>query len=179
MAGSAAALGIHSIAPHGQGQLRVNVGILKAGISRNTIAPNAYLEVEVRGDSDLVAEYGEQRMLQVAQSAAGLYDVTCEIELVGKTISAKSDDAAMDLVMECAKKVPWFKECWPEGSVGGTDDASDMMRRVQENGGIGTYIGLGTTFSTSYHDPKFDFNEEVLLPSVDLFVEIVKKIHLA
>lgn len=177
LAGSAAALGIHSIAPHGQGMLRVNVGILQCGISRNTIAPNAYMELEVRGDSDLVAEYGEQRMLQVVQSAAGLYDVKCDIELVGKTISAKSDDAAIDIVMECAKNVPWFAECWSEGSVGGTDDASDMMRRVQENGGIGTYIGLGATFPTSYHDPKFDFDEDVLLPSVELFEEIVKKIH--
>lgn len=177
LAGSAASLGIHSIAPHGQGQLRVNVGILRCGISRNTIAPNAYMEIEVRGDSDLVAEYGEQRMLQVVQSAAGLYDVDCEVELVGKTISAKADDAAIDIVMECVKNVPWFAECRPEGSVGGTDDASDMMRRVQENGGIGTYIGLGTTFPTSYHDPGFDFDEDVLLPSAELFEEIVKKIH--
>ena len=177
LAGSAAALGIHSIAPHGKGVFRANVGILQCGISRNTIAPNAYMEVEVRGENDEVAEYGEQRMLQVVQSAAGLYDVSCDIELVGKNISARCDDAAMEIVMECVKQVPWFEECWAEGSLGGTDDASDMMRRVQENGGIGTYIGLGTTFPTSFHDPKFDFDEDVLVPSAELFEEIIKKLH--
>ena len=177
LAASTAALGIHSIAPHSQGMFRANVGILRCGISRNTIAPNAYMEVEVRGENDVVAEYGEERMLQIVKSAAGLYDVEYEIELVGKTTSGAADDEAIALVMDCAKEVPWFEELIPIGSVGGSDDASDMLRRVQEHGGIGTYIGLGATFPTSFHDPAFDFDEEVLLPSAELFENIVKRIH--
>jgi aminobenzoyl-glutamate utilization protein A len=61
LAASAASLNIHAIAPHSQGMMRVNVGVLKAGVSRNTIAPNAYLEVEVRGENDTVADYGEDK----------------------------------------------------------------------------------------------------------------------
>lgn len=177
MAGSMAALGIHSIGPHSQGMLRTNVGILRCGISRNTIAPNAYMEIEVRGENDLVAAYGEERMLQIIKSAAECFGVDYEIELVGKTVSGQADQSAMELVLECAREISWFQDCRKEGSVGGSDDASDMIRQVQKNGGIGTYIGLGTTFTSSFHDPKFDFDEDVLVPSAELFACIIRKLH--
>lgn len=177
LAACMAALGIHSIGPHGGGALRVNVGVLNGGLSRNTIADRAYMETETRGENDEVAEYGEMRLLQAARAAAEVYGVDCDIELVGKTTSAQADDAAIDIVMDCAKDIGWFTDLRPIGSVGGTDDASDMMRRVQENGGIGTYIGLGADFTSSFHDPRFDFDEGVLLPALTLFERIIQKLH--
>ncbi|MCT4509564.1 MAG: amidohydrolase [Tepidibacter sp.] len=177
LAASTAALNVHSIAPHSEGMMRVNVGILKAGISRNTIAPNAYLEIEIRGENDTVAEYGEDKMLSIVKGVASVYQLECEIEHVGTTYSAKSDDEAIDFVMNCAKEIPWFKEFELIGSVGGTDDASDMIRRVQKNGGIGTYIGLGADFTAGFHNSSFDFDESILLPSVELFVKLVQQLQ--
>lgn len=177
LAASTAALNIHAIAPHSEGMLRVNVGVLKAGVSRNTIAPNAYLEVEIRGENDTVAEYGEDKMLSIIKGVASVYQLECDVEHVGSTPSAESDDAAIDLVEKCAKEIPWFKEFEKVGSVGGTDDASDMIRRVQKNGGVGTYIGLGADFAASFHHSSFDFDESVMLPSVQLFVRLVQQLQ--
>lgn len=177
LAASTAALNIHAIAPHSEGMLRVNVGTLKAGVSRNTIAPNAYLETEIRGENDIVAAYGEDKMLSIVRGAASVYQLKCEIEHIGSTSSAKSDDEAIDFVMNCAKEIPWFKEFERIGSVGGTDDASDMLRRVQKNGGIGTYIGLGANFAAGFHHSSFDFDESVMLPSVELFVKLVQQLQ--
>lgn len=177
LAACTAALNIHTIAPHSEGMLRVNVGILKAGVSRNTIAANAYLEIEIRGENDIVANYGEDKMLSIVKGVANVYQLECEIEHIGSTTSAKSDDEAIDIVMNCAKEIPWFREYERIGSVGGTDDASDMLRRVQKNGGIGTYIGLGADFVESFHHSAFDFDESVMLPSVELFVKLVKQLQ--
>jgi aminobenzoyl-glutamate utilization protein A len=96
---------------------------------------------------------------------------------VGSTPSAESDDEAIELVMNCAKEIPWFEEFEPVGSVGGTDDASDMIRRVQANGGIGTYIGLGADFAAGFHQSSFDFDESVMLPSVELFVKLIQQLQ--
>ena len=172
-----AALGVHSVAPHSEGMLRLNVGTMRAGSARNAIAANAVLELEVRGVSDAVTDYGEERMRAVVQGAAAMYDVQCEIEVIGRTCSAKSDREAIDIVLNCAHQIPWFTEFHPIGSVGGSDDAAEMLRRVQKNGGVGAYIGLGADFSASFHNGRFDFDENVLEPSVELFEKIIDQLH--
>ena len=179
LAACMAALGVHTIPPHSQGEFHQNVGILRAGSSRNTIASDAYMEIEIRGENDIVAEYGEQRMLSVVEGAAKVYDVKCETILIGKTAAGASDDKAIDIVIKCAKTIPWFTELHSIGSVGGSDDASEMLRRVQEHGGIGTYIGLGADFKSSFHDKAFDFDENILAPAVELFIKITKELHTA
>lgn len=172
-----AAMAIHTIPPHSQGAFHQNVGVIHAGSSRNTIAADSLMELEVRGENDIVAEYGENKMLSIVKGAAEAYQVECKIVLIGKSSSGASDDKAIDIVMRQAKTIPWFTEFHDVGSVGGSDDASEMLRRVQENGGVGTYIGLGTDFTTSFHDNAFDFDEGVLAPSVELFVKIVEDLH--
>ncbi len=177
LAASTAALNIHAIAPHSEGKLRVNVGILKAGVSRNTIAPNAYMELEIRGENEVVASYGEEKMLSIIKGAALTYQLDYSIDHIGSTPSAESDDKAIDLVLSCAKEIPWFNEFELIGSVGGTDDASEMLRKVQENGGFGSYIGLGSEFAAGFHHNAFDFDEAVMLPSVELFVKIARSLQ--
>ncbi len=170
-----AALNVHAIAPHCEGMMRVNVGVLHAGVGRNTIAPEAHMELEVRGENDAIATYAEQKMLSVVRGAADMYQLECEIQVIGKTLSGQSDDAAIEMVMEAAHEIPWYTEFYPVGSVGGTDDASDMMRRVQEHGGIATYIGLGADFAASFHNRAFNFDEDALLPGVELFVKLIQQ----
>lgn len=176
LAACAATMAIHTIPPHSQGQVFMYVGVLRAGTARNTVPPEAYFELEIRGNNDTVSDYGEERVLSAVKAAAALYQVDYEIELVGKTPSAQSDDAAIDLVARCAGQVPWFSQVERVGSVGGTDDAADMLRRVQENGGIGAYFGWGSDFTSSFHDRAFDFDEEVLEPAVQLCCALVREI---
>ena len=177
LAASTAALNIHAIAPHSEGKLRVNVGMLKAGVSRNTIAPNAYMELEIRGENEIVASYGEDKMLSIIKGTALTYQLDYSIEHIGSTHSAESNDKAINLVLNCAKEIPWFNEFELIGSVGGTDDASEMLRKVQENGGFGSYIGLGSDFAAGFHHNSFDFDEAVMLPSVQLFVKIAQNLQ--
>jgi aminobenzoyl-glutamate utilization protein A len=176
LAACSAALAIHSIPPHSEGMCRANVGVLHAGVSKNTIAPSAYMMVDMRGSNDLVAGYIDARVLAAAEGAAKMYDNELVSERVFSASSAKSDDAAMELVGECAGKVEWFNDIHIEGSMGGSDDAAEMLRKVQSNGGIGSYIGVGADFAAGYHNGAFDFDEEVMIPAIKLLAEIVRKI---
>lgn len=177
LAACTAAIGIHTIPPHSKGEFHQNVGVIHAGNARNVIAEDAYMEVEVRGSNDVSAEYGEQRLLQVLKGAAESYDVKHKVILIGKTPSGYSDPKAIDIVIECAKAIPWFSEFHRFGSVGGSDDFVEMLRKVQSNGGMGCYIGLGSDFTASFHDKAFDFDEDILEPSVMLFAKIVNVVH--
>jgi aminobenzoyl-glutamate utilization protein A len=176
LAACTAALNIHAIAPHGEGLSRVNVGVLNAGVSRNTIAPTAFLQIEARGDSDETAEYMEQRVLCIIKSTAQMYGLEYETKFMGSTPSAKSDKELVDVVLKTASTIEWFKEFHGEGNVGGSDDASEWMRKVQSNGGKATYIGLGADFAASFHNNYFDFDEGVLMPSVELFYKLAKEV---
>ncbi|MCT4594789.1 MAG: amidohydrolase [Anaeromicrobium sp.] len=177
LAACAATLNIHSIAPHSEGMLRINVGKLEGGVSRNTIAPTANFQLECRGENQIVADYGEDKVMAIIKGAASMYQVESHIDIVGCTPSATSDEKAIEMVYSVAQDVDWFKEYHRIGSVGGSDDASDMIRQVQKNGGIGTYIGLGADFASGFHHSAFDFDENVMLPSVELLVKLVEKLQ--
>jgi aminobenzoyl-glutamate utilization protein A len=157
--------------------VRANVGVLNGGVGRNTIAPSAFMMIDIRGENDTVAEYMENKVLSAAKGAAQMFENELKIEKAGGTISASADDVAMEIVRKCSGKVGWFDEIHLEGSMGGSDDASEMLRRVQKNGGIGSYIGLGADFAAGFHHSEFDFDEAVMLPSIELLAEIICDLH--
>lgn len=177
LAACSAALNIHSIAPHEEGLMRVNVGELTAGIAPNTIAPNALMKVEFRGETPAISEYVTRRVTDIIEGAARTYDIDYSIDDYGEVPSGKSDDAMMEIVRKAAETVPWFEKIYFEGNVGGTDDAAAMMTRVQKNGGIGTYIGLGCDTTMPVHNAEFDFDEGCIDAAIELGIKILKDIH--
>ena len=91
--------------------------------------------------------------------------------------ASASDYAMMEVIQRAAQKVPWFKTVYFEGNVGGTDDASVMLARVQKNGGIGTYIGIGADTTGPIHNPEFDFDEDCLQAAMDLCLLALEELH--
>lgn len=174
LAACTAALNIHAIAPHEGGLMRVNVGQIEAGVARNVIAPNAKLVMEARGENDDIAEYVEKRSLDIIKAAANMYDVEYKVISMGATPSAKSDTKLINLVKESIKNIETFDTFYELGNVGGSDDATCWMRAVQEKGGRATYIGIGADCSAPLHNRKFDFDERVLLNSVEMLYKLIE-----
>ena len=176
LAACSAALNIHSIAPHEEGLLRVNVGEIHAGVCANTIAPNALMRVEYRGENNVISQYGRQRIMSIIEGTAKMYDIGYDIVDYGEVPTAKSDTELMDLVKDSAEQVPWFEEIFYYGNVGGTDDATVMMKKVQDNGGKAVYIGIGTDTTNPLHNDKFDYDESALVAGTDLLFNLIKNI---
>ena len=100
-----------------------------------------------------------------------------EIEVIGAAIPISCDQELVTIVLEEAKKVEGFssfKEI--ESTSMGSEDASFMIRRVQERGGKGTYMIIGADHPAPHHHPKFDIREEVLPHSVELLDRIARRI---
>lgn len=177
LAACTATMNLHAIAQHEAGLCRVNVGRLNGGVVVNTIAPTAYMEIEYRGQTQEIAAYARKRVFDILDGAARTHDMEYTYEDLGEIPAGKSDDAMMEVVQRAAEQIPWFKKVYFEGNVGGTDDATVMINKVQEHGGIATYIGLGTDTTQPVHNAKFDIDEEVIPVSVDMLVLAVEELH--
>ena len=51
----------------------------------------------------------------------------------------------------------------------GSEDISVMMNRVQEHGGLATYMRVTTPMAGAQHTVKFDFDESVLTRGAQVF----------
>lgn len=177
LAACSAALNIHSIAPHEEGLCRVNVGEIHAGVCANTIAPDAMMRIEYRGQKPAISEYAGQRIFDILEGTAKAYDLKYHYVDYGEVPAGASDYAMMEVVQRAAKKVPWFQTVYFEGNVGGTDDAAVMLTKVQQNGGIGSYVGIGADTTGPVHNPEFDFDEDCLQAAMEPCVYALEELH--
>lgn len=177
LAACTAALNLHAIAPHEEGLCRVNVGVLNAGVVANTIAPNAFMSVEYRGQTRTVADYARKRVFDILDGAAKAYDMEYTYVDFGEIPAAKSSDEIMEVVERAAEKVSWFEKIYFEGNVGGTDDASVMINKVQDNGGIATYVGIGCDTTQTLHNAEFDLDEDSIPAAIEMLAYATEELN--
>lgn len=178
LAAATAATNLYSIPRHADGVTRVNVGKMIAGSGRNIIPEDAYLEVETRGETAEIGKYMLEEATRITRAAATMHHVTCNIDDVGATEQIVCDDTLVPMIKEACTGSTYVKEVLPSQKVSGSEDASFMLNRVQENGGRGTYMLFGTKLDYPHHHPAFDFQEEVLPVAVEVMVNVIKKGHM-
>ena len=175
LAAASAALNMHALPRHGDGDSRITVGTLEAGSGRNVIADHAFMRCETRGATTAINEYMFERCRSIIEHTAAMYEQTCRIRLMGSADSADSDERLARLIRSTAENVPWFRhDRIRDTATGyGSDDACTLMAAVQKQGRDAAYVMLGSALAAGHHAPNFDFNEEALLPSVELLAGTV------
>ena len=172
VAAASAVLNLYAIPRHGSGATRINVGTLVAGSGRNVIADEAKMEIELRGDTTELNEYMVEKAKKILQSSAEMYDCTCELRLMGAADSLASDEAlclrVRNVLQELGMPVPQTLVL----RIGGSEDVSYMMNRVQEQGGQATFMRLITKMAAGAHNRRFDFDEVVLANGVKAFCAV-------
>ena len=168
LAAAQAALALHSIAPHSDGASRVNVGVMQAGSGRNVVPANALIKVETRGESEAINQYVFERAQAVITGAAALYGVSAEMRLMGAATSSAPTPAWGDYLREQASQVSGVVHAIDKVKApAGSEDATLMMARVQQNGGMASYMVFGTDLSAGHHNEKFDFDEQVMTIAIE------------
>lgn len=173
LAAATAVLGLHAIAPHRDGASRVNVGVLRAGTGRNVVPDRAELLFETRGQTAAIDRYVYERALEVLDGAARSQGVSVETRLAGGAVDGTSHPDLVALVAEKARAVG-FTDVSLEGRIGGSEDFSWMMRRVDERGGRACHFIVGADRTAGHHNGRFDFDESVLPRAVDLFEALLR-----
>lgn len=177
LAAATAALGLHSIAPHAEGSMRVNVGVLNAGTGRNVIAGKAFMKAETRGETQKISDYVYKRAQEILTGAAAMYETDVHVTKTGSGTTAAGDAALINKVRKAVQASGYFKELRETVQGGGSEDATWMMRRVQEQGGLATYMALGADIKAPHHNGRFDLDESSIILGVKVLVSIVEELQ--
>jgi aminobenzoyl-glutamate utilization protein A len=167
----------YGIPRHADGMTRVNVGKAEAGTASNVIAERARLEAEVRGETTELMEFMHHRFERTVRAAATMHGCRGTVDVVSKSPRADSDPELQALVTDVAEGVDGVDTVLPAADFGASEDATFLMERVQEEGGLATYLIVGTDHPTSHHTPTFDVDERSIRHGVDVLVGTVRDLE--
>ena len=169
---------LYAIPRHADGVTRVNAGIVEGGSAANIIAEEARLVAEVRGGTTELMRYMDDRARRVLESAAEMHECTVEVETGAEAPSAESDEELVSIVADVARETDGIESVLERDDLGGSEDATFLMREVQQNGGLACYVGVGTDHPGGHHTSTFDVDEESLRHGVDVLAGTIERISL-
>ena len=94
-------------------------------------------------------------------------------EVVGRGPGATRDGEWKKIVAEACEGARFVGRVVPEANIGGSEDATVMIGRVQERGGKATYMVFGSPLAAGHHNLSFDWDEDALLVAVEVFGRVV------
>mgnify|MGYP000341223035 CR=1 FL=1 len=170
---AAAIQNLYAIPRNSAGGTRVNAGRVGGGTASNIVPEEAFIDGEVRGETTELMEYMWDRAENVLSGAATMHNCAVDIERLGDAPSAHSDAALVEVVERVARRTAGVDHVVDHDSLGGSEDATYLMQRVQEHGGIAAYVGIGTDHPGGHHTPTFDVNERDIAVGIDLIAGVV------
>lgn len=173
LAVATAIMNLYAIPRHSSGATRVNVGLVTAGSGRNVIADIANMEIELRGDTTELNDYMVEYATNVIKSAAKMHGCTYEMKVMGEAKSLASDDILAEQVRLSAEKVGMSVSSVNQSKNGGSEDFSYMMSRVQEQGGMATFMRIRSYRPAPGHNRRFDLDEVAIPNAVKIFCATV------
>ena len=176
LAAATAILNLHAIPRHAGGFSQINVGKMTAGTMRNGICADATMLIETRGLTSDINEYMEEKAERILKAAAEMHDCEVDIAFAGSAASGDSDAEVADIAREVAAEIPEYKTIGEDPIFNGSEDATFLMSKVQENGGKASYMMFGAEIAENHHHPRFDFAESEMVHAVKLVAGMTLRI---
>ena len=166
----------HGIPRHADGATRVNFGRTEVGTAANVIAEEATLWGEVRGETTELMEYTREELRRIVRAAGEMHGCESSFEVVSGAPRADSDEALAELVSGVAGDDDRVDSAVRLDAFGASEDATHLVRAVQEGGGLATYAIVGTDHPGAHHTPTFDVEESDLALAVDVLAGSVLRV---
>ncbi|MFB6071850.1 MAG: amidohydrolase [Halobacterium sp.] len=167
---------LYAIPRHDDGATRVNAGRVGGGTATNIVPEDAFVEGEVRGETTDLMRYMKEKAERVLRSAADMHECDVELSTEGEAPSARSDQALVDAFAAEAGEHPDVDTVLERDALGGSEDATYLMNRVQETGGLASYVCVGTDHPGGHHTPTFDVDERSIRIGVDSLTDAVLRV---
>lgn len=166
---------LYGIPRHGDGATRINVGEVSSPNQQNVIADEATMRVELRGETPELDSYMSGEAVRIVEAAAEMHGVDLTRSVYGETTTFDPNDEMIETVEDAANSLPAVDRVIPREPIAGSEDASFLIRRVQETGGTATYLGIGASNPSGHHTGTFDVDEEAIGIGIDLVAETVRR----
>ncbi len=143
---------------------------------RNAVQAMATAVQNLYGETTELMEYTRERAHSVVEAAAEMHDCSSTVESGPEAPSATSDERLVDVVTDIAGDSDQVEQCLRRDSLGGSEDATFLMDRVQQQGGVATYVGIGTDHPGGHHTATFDVDEESLSIGVSVLAGAIERL---
>lgn len=173
---STAVNNLYAIPRHQDGATRVNAGHVGGGSATNIVPESSFIEGEVRGATTPLRDYMLDRAEEVLRGAATMHRCDWSLDLAGQAPRAESDDELVDVIHKVATNTESVDSPVRRGRLGGSEDATYLMRYVQERGGLACYVGVGTDHPGGHHTATFDVDEHSIRVGVDVLAESIRQL---
>lgn len=167
---------VYGVPRHSEGMTRVNVGRVSGGTASNIIAEHATAVAEARGETTALMEYAKDEVIHRFETAAEMHGCTADVDVVSESPRADSDPELAAVVERVARDTAGVDTVVSAADFGASEDATFLMERVQEEGGLATYLIVGTDHPTSHHTPTFDVDERSLPIGVEVLTGAVRSV---
>lgn len=164
---------LYAIPRHHDGATRIGVGPASGGSASNVVPEEATLHFEVRGASMGLHDHMREWATRVIESSAALHGCEVDLRWGGSLPTAPSDEALTQVIDDVATVSGRVSDIQYFDSPDGSEDATFLMREVQETGGLACYLGIGSDSPGGHHTETFDVDEESLGIGVDVLTEAV------
>ena len=91
-----------------------------------------------------------------------MFEVGHEIVVTGRAETAPPSPELLPFVHAGFAAVPGVARVTDSGGDPGSEDATAMMNRVKERGGLATYVAIGMDAPWGHHTEDFDIDEDCL-----------------
>ena len=177
-AAACATMMIQGIPRHGDGDSRISVGKLIAGVGRNIVGAHACMQMEVRGETQEVNDYLAENVYHIIEGVEKAYSVQAHIERVGEASTLVLCPKLFDKLEEAMREVEGVSVQPRYHGAAGSEDCSWHIRKVAEHGGQAGYFIFGCEH-LGHHRPDFDVQDEKNLPvALKVLVNFAKKTNL-
>ena len=170
---AAAVQNLYGIPRNSAGGTRVNAGRVGGGTASNIVPEESFIEGEVRGETTGLMESMWDDAEDVLAGAARMHNCEVDIERLGDAPSAHSDAAVVEVVDRVARQTTGVDTVVEYDSLGGSEDATYLMQRVHQRGGLAAYVGVGTDHPGGHHTPTFDVQERDIAVGIDLLAGVI------
>ncbi|WP_117595360.1 amidohydrolase [Haloprofundus halophilus] len=164
---------VYGIPRHADGMTRINVGRIEGGTASNIVAEDVEAVAEARGETTALMEYAKEELTRTFETAAEMHGCEADVTVASESPRADSDPELVDVVADVARGVDGVDTVVPTADFGASEDATFLMQRVQREGGLASYLIVGTDHPTSHHTPTFDVDERSLETGVELLTESI------
>ena len=151
--------------------LVVSVTQIHSGDTWNVLPQQAVIRGTVRTFNAQVQDMAETRIKQIATGIASTFAAKAEIDYQRRYPATINYAEQADIAIKAAQTVVGQQQLIidPLPSMG-AEDFAFMLQKIP-----GVYVWLGAGEGANLHNPKYNFNDEVLTTGVEYFVAIVNQ----
>lgn len=132
---------------------------------------NAVLKLETRGTTSEINNYVYTEAMRILEAAAQMYDVKLSVKEVGGAAGCGCDEEFVQRIAKIAQDSGLFTEMVADGNIGGSEDCTYFMEKVQQRGGQATYVMVGTArLRQDIMTSALDFDEAAMQPAAAFMV---------